>query len=221
MFVLCVPWYSRQLERLNNMPVMSSSLEWTVVDARFYGFYFYFIYVLCFSLRFAMALPGAVFAVRKENWIKHTLLLRSVRLTKKSQSSGRTVIRRRADKTLISNGVESQQREKERGAGVKIENAKKSQRTAKEREHFRFNIGARCKMFAEKENQHRWRSSRKRSELKELQSKPLRFSSPSIRQASIFRPEREREKINFQRHIKEMPWTRTLQDGEFNWIGSN
>ena len=25
-----VPWYGRQLERLNNMPVMGSSLEWTV-----------------------------------------------------------------------------------------------------------------------------------------------------------------------------------------------
>ena len=25
-----VPWYSRQLEQLNNMPVMGSSLEWTI-----------------------------------------------------------------------------------------------------------------------------------------------------------------------------------------------
>ena len=25
-----VPWYNRQLERLNNMAIMGSSLEWTV-----------------------------------------------------------------------------------------------------------------------------------------------------------------------------------------------
>ena len=25
-----VPWFSRQIERLNNMPVMGSSLKWTV-----------------------------------------------------------------------------------------------------------------------------------------------------------------------------------------------
>ena len=30
MSIAAVPWYSRQLERLNNMPVMDSSLEWTV-----------------------------------------------------------------------------------------------------------------------------------------------------------------------------------------------
>ena len=29
-FLGAVPWYSRQLERLNSMPFMGSSLEWTV-----------------------------------------------------------------------------------------------------------------------------------------------------------------------------------------------